>query len=86
MYSRRFLKNIIFQGQAIGGYYQNRSGGNYRPSHGRSYGNFDSMGHPKHFGGSGGGYQQGGTGIAAPFPHYSRQVALYHYSALPFYQ
>lgn len=62
------------QGQAMGGFYQNRSGGNYRPSHNRGYGNFDSMGHPKHFGGSGSGYQQGSTGMAAPFPsHYSRQ-------------
>ena len=62
----------------MGGFYQNRSG-NYRPSHNRGYGNFDSMGHPKHFGGPGGGYQhsQGGAGMAAPFPsHYSRQVRL----------
>ena len=39
------------------------------------------MGHPKHFGGSGGGgyQQQGSTGMSAPFPsHYNRQVDLFY--------
>ena len=63
----------------MGGFYPNRSG-NYRPSHNRNYGNFDSMGHPKHFAGSGGGgyQQQGSAGMSAPFPsHYNRQVDFF---------
>ncbi|XP_076806997.1 uncharacterized protein LOC143450357 isoform X2 [Clavelina lepadiformis] len=58
------------QGQGMTGFYQR--GGNYRPNSNRSYGNFDSMGHPKHFGGPGGGYQQHPQAIPPFNSQYSR--------------
>lgn len=64
---------FCFQGPPVSGFYQNRSG-NFRSTHNRNFGNFDSMGHPKHYGNAGGGYQHPQGGIHPYNANYNRQV------------